>query len=320
MQAVSAPAMATASHGDGNAGRWAEPKLCLQCATGSLSASTIDGSDTAAWVRKMGLEDPVPTRFGTPGVAHPTKRSPAADIEIRFTIDEDRAGDLLMWWAAMPLPLMLAAEPQHAADAYDVAHGIPNAGIVRVGAGGKVSIKLMTPQPYREEGAQWPRHAHFVLPRTDGADAWDHGRVYTVAAWPGVRGAVEVKDLGTPRALGMYQSRGYVSPRVVRGCWNLPIVLVRACAGDDCPLLSKSGEPMNPATNLALNYDAEDEDVMALASYLRELGLPAVLYCASSSCPAAAILTRRILATGLFSNLFYMKDGVRGWLEEIRNQ
>lgn len=290
-----------------------QPRLCLKCAPGSLVAAQIKGNNTATWVRNAGRSDPVPTRFPQPSKARATRQNPAADLVLVFRINAQAPKTPLLWWAAMPRVLPLATESVDAATAYDIAHDIPNAGVVRVGPGGRVTIKLMTPQPYVEEGVQWPRHAHYVLPRADGVDAWDKSRVYTVAAWPGAHDAVVVHKLAPPRWLGMSEMRGFVSPEVVRACWKLPIA--RVCALAKSGVLRVTGARFDPNLDLRLSYDASDREVGELADHLAVLGIPAVVYCANSQCPAAAVLTHRLLATGRVANLFYMDAGLDGWYE-----
>lgn len=290
------------------------PQLCLQCAAGSIASSKISGSNTADWVRRAGRSDPVPTRFARPSKVRATKANPAADLEIQFTMSPLLAKVPVLWWAAMPLPLPLAADHSSAAEAYDIANDIPNAGVVRVGKNGSVTIRLMTPQPYVEDGRQWPRHAHFVLPRTDGVDAWDKSCVFTIAAWPGSHDSVTVKKLLPAMQLGMHEMRGFVSPRVVRACWSLP--MARVCAIEAVDIIRVGGYALDPRLDLQLAYDAPDEEVHQLARRLASLGVPAVVYCASTRCPAAAILMKRILSTGLFANLFYMDEGIDGFVRD----
>lgn len=155
-------------------------KSCLTCPyRHRKSISTKDlinnvSKGTAKWLKKKKRSTAVPANAPLPSEypLYPSKST----VEIKVKVKKKK-GIVLFWGAA---PKRITDPIVDAPTAYGKYY--VNMGVTRV-KDGWLRMRVMCPQPYKEEGVVFPPHIHYVYAKGDG-DTWNDV-VHTVAAFPG---------------------------------------------------------------------------------------------------------------------------------------
>lgn len=220
-------------------------------------------------------------------LSHPKK----ADIEITIPVSNIKKGTKIFYWAAKPKKLADAKKIETLKESYCDKN--KNFGCCHVKEGGKIVIKVMSPQCYKEGGTIWPKHIHFI---SENKGSWDIEKVYTLLGIPS-----QAEELSTR----MLNYGGvYVKPNTVKRTWkNGNYYMVYALSKKN-PSLADIPKYKNFKH---LHIDHESKNI-SLPTKIKK-GTPLVVYCARESCNAAKKLMTRLADKG-YENLFYMPTGM----------
>jgi len=281
-------------------------KLCLACgdmAEGGAPSANTEGE--AKWVEVAGLNHAGPSRV-------PERETPeGATLEIQFKSNDAfwNHDGTFVWWAATPRPLSDAhMDPSPPPDAYNAAGTSPwpNSGKVRKSEDDTITIQLLAPQPYLEEGSLWPRHVHFM--QSPDGNIVDPSSVFTVGAWPSHH-EKDYKCHCISSSCEGVRSCSIVDPVEVKN------VLQNGAHKENYWRINATGEKdktlFECGNFIALSHEASEGEIR---DAVKDIGTsPVVVYCANPTCNAASKLIRKLMHLGLCSNLFYMPAGYSGF-------
>ena len=180
-------------------------------------------------------------------------------------------------------------------------------GVAYVEKSGFVTIRLMAPQPYLEEGILWPPHFHFCY---KNKEAWSQ-RVFAVAAFPGHHGK---KSRGRHEyemtCIGRASDKcSILTPSQVRRHWD-DLLVINALPGsnedDRVTLRYKLDEQLRLPYTKRLTREEERLTKEFIGNR------PYVVFCAHSKCIAASKLIMKLVKLGC-SNVYYMPEGIQGF-------
>ena len=227
---------------------------------------------------------------------HPVK----SDIEITVLKSDLKKGTKIFYWAAKPKKLSEAKKIETLKKSY--CDNNKNFGCCYVKENGKIVIKVMSPQCYKEEGKIWPKHIHFI---TEKDGSWDIDKVYTLLGIPSYSNELETKRL---KYGGVY-----VKPETVKRTWkNGDYYMVYALSKKN-PSLADI-EKYKDLKHLHIDHESK---TISVPSHIKK-NTPMVVYCAKESCNAAKKLIVKLADKG-YENLFYMPAGMMEFSKESQD-
>lgn len=243
-----------------------------------------------------GCHFPIHRHPKTVKISHP----PKSDIQITVLDSKLEKGTKIFYWAAKPKKLADAKKIENLKKSYCDKNR--NFGCCKVKDDGKIVIKVMSPQCYKEDGKIWPKHIHFVCEK---GDAWDMERVYTLIGIPTHSDELETKRLEYGGV--------YIKPETVKRTWkNGNYYMVYALSKKNPSLVDI--EKYKGLKHLHIDHQAKS---ISIPAHIKK-NVPMVVYCARESCNAAKKLMSRLADKG-YENLFYMPVGMVDFSKESHN-
>lgn len=270
-------------------------KLCHTCKRNEILLTLSSLEDIPEDLKTCNF--PIDKRPQEHNISYPTK----SDIEITLLKTNLKKGTKILYWAAKPKKL---SEQTKKIDGLKKSYCDKNNnyGCCKVGKDGKIVIKIMSPQCYKEEGKVWPKHLHFI--KEDGKN-WNLEEVYTSLAIPSYSDKIETKRL---RYGGVY-----ISPEAVKRTWKEGYYYMVYALSKKNPSLIDI-EKYKDCKHLHIDHESKN---ISVPSKIKK-STPLVVYCARESCNAAKKLMVRLADKG-YENLFYMPSGMTGFSKESRD-
>ena len=269
-------------------------KLCHTCSKKAhfFTLSKLEDMPTDL----KGCQFPINKNSKTMKVNRPAK----SDIEITVLKSGLKKGTKIFYWAAKSKKLSEAGKIDTLKKSY--CDNNKNFGCCYVKDDGKIVIKVISPQCYKEEGKIWPKHIHFICQEKD---SWDTEKVYTLLGIPSHSNELETKRL---KYGGVF-----ITPETVKRTWkNNNFYMVYALSKKNPSLVDiKKYENLNH-----LHIDHESKNI-SIPSRIKK-STPLVVYCAKESCNAAKKLMVKLADKG-YENLFYMPSGMMEFSKESRD-
>ena len=226
---------------------------------------------------------------------------PSSDIQLTLFDTSLKKGTKIFYWAAKPKKLSEQVKKiEGLKKSYCEKNN--NYGCCKVGNNGKIIIKIMSPQCYKEDGKVWPKHLHFIK---EDRKNWDLGDVYTALAVPSYSEKIETKRL---RYGGVY-----ITPATIKRTWkDGHYYMVYALSKKNPSLIDI--EKYKDCKHLCIDHESK---TISIPSKIKK-STPLVVYCARESCNAAKKLIVKLADKG-YENLFYMPAGMMDFSKESRD-
>lgn len=240
-----------------------------------------------------GCHFPIHKHPRTVKIGHPVK----SDIEIKVNDSGLRKGTKIFYWAAKPKKLSEARKIENLKKSYCDKNN--NFGCCKVKEDGKIVIKVMSPQCYKEDGTIWPKHIHFICEK---GDTWDMENVYTLLGIPAYSDELTTKRL---RYGGVY-----ITPETVKRTWKNGNYYMVCALSKKSPSLVDL-EKYKDLKHLHIDHEGK---AISIPSHIKK-NTPMVVYCAKESCDASKKLMTRLADKG-YQNLFYMPEGMMGFSKQ----
>ena len=275
--------------------------LCLTCSPNNMIKAT--STKRAQWLDKMGRKSAVPYNHPSIRVGAYAPGSATVQIRVKVTAPSERRKKIL-FCAANPLHVKDAAKFKTAPEAYG---NYENMGVAYVEKSGFVTIRLMAPQPYLEEGRLWPPHFHFCYANKK---AWSQ-RVFAVAAFPGHHGKkYKGRHEYEMTCIGRASDKcSILTPSQVRRHWG-KLIVINALPGSDDDERVTLRYKLDDQLRLPYNKRLTPEEKRLTKEVIGNR--PYVVFCAHSKCSAASKVIMKLVKLGC-NNVYYMPEGIRGF-------
>lgn len=273
-------------------------KLCASCEPTSnhmAFQTTVDTDDTKLprWLRKCNYVQQFIRNYTCFRQNHP----PHADSRFTIPVSPELAGRSILFWGAHE---QNGLNIPGAREAYG---DFSNSGVSYVKDDGSVTIALKCPSiysaiPYQKQKAiVYPRHCHWVVSNKDKTKWLEP--VYTTNVLCEVNKSRVKRALLTKNAF-VVNALSYETHMT----YNIP---------GTC---SMGHQRIATLTSSQICSEVQRKATKQTPALLKKMGqvsnIPIILYCANSQCMAAKRLASHLLNAG-FTNLYYYKEGVKGW-------